>query len=433
MLPPGSCGYPVIGDKSIELLRDPMKFFNKRISQYSNRIFQDRILNTCTVFVCCPLAAKELLQDKSDDFEMGYKSFLYGLYGDNILFEDGSRASQLKSLLVSLMNHNTNSQEIVEKCFNPLFSSLTTRDEPVCVYTEFKQFMIQFCFQLFLDLDFTESQELVEEIQNLAADHWHGLITMPLNVRIPFAGKSTYGLALDAKAKLLLHIRHLLSESNSSSKAQDSDSLFKRLKDSTFPQDGDAEQNLLLFVSAVIPKAFASIITSFIVQMAGPEKKSLRERCRNEKSFLSHCLLEVERLWPPFLGGRRIAKCDTSLGSYKVPKGYAVLYVTKSAHTDPQIFPNPLAFNPDRWATCNKDHKDLLLCFGAGLRGCIGTALIQNILLSILTRLINKFDWELSCDSIDDANDDATSMIYKYLPIARPSVLPGVVFSPITK
>lgn len=80
----------------------------------------------------------------------------------------------------------------------------------------------------------------------------------------------------------------------------------------------------------------------------------------------------------------------------------------------------------------NKDHKDLLLCFGAGLRGCIGTALIQNILLSILTRLINKFDWELSCDTTDGAND-ASSMIYKYLPIARPSVLPGVVFSPITE
>ena len=46
---------------------------------------------------------------------MGYKSFLYGLYGDNILFEDGGRASQLKGLLVSLMNHNTNSQEIVAK------------------------------------------------------------------------------------------------------------------------------------------------------------------------------------------------------------------------------------------------------------------------------------------------------------------------------
>ena len=44
--------------------------------------------------------------------------------------------------------------------------------------------MIQFCFQLFLDLDFTESQELVEEIQNLAADHWHGKCPGNILIRI---------------------------------------------------------------------------------------------------------------------------------------------------------------------------------------------------------------------------------------------------------
>lgn len=46
---------------------------------------------------------------------MGYKSFLYGLYGDNILFENQNRASQLRNIFVSLMNQYKDYQQIVDK------------------------------------------------------------------------------------------------------------------------------------------------------------------------------------------------------------------------------------------------------------------------------------------------------------------------------
>lgn len=34
----------------------------------------------------------------------------------------------------------------------------------------------------------------------------------------------------------------------------------------------------------------------------------VRKRARENEAYLDHVLLEVERLWPSFIGGRRVAK-----------------------------------------------------------------------------------------------------------------------------
>lgn len=71
------------------------------------------------------------------------------------------------------------------------------------------------------------------------------------------------------------------------------------------PDSGSAPQHLLLFISALIPKALASLLTSFTLALAG--EPQARRRALAEPRFLDHVLLEVQRLWPPFVGGRRIA------------------------------------------------------------------------------------------------------------------------------
>ena len=43
------------------MCRDPVKFVESRIRQHSSKIFQARVLNNPTVFVCSPLLIKEML------------------------------------------------------------------------------------------------------------------------------------------------------------------------------------------------------------------------------------------------------------------------------------------------------------------------------------------------------------------------------------
>lgn len=71
------------------------------------------------------------------------------------------------------------------------------------------------------------------------------------------------------------------------------------------PDSSSARQHLLLFISALIPKALASLLTSFTLALANDRQARLR--ALDEPCYLDGVLLEVQRLWPPFIGGRRIA------------------------------------------------------------------------------------------------------------------------------
>ena len=66
-----------------------------------------------------------------------------------------------------------------------------------------------------------------------------------------------------------------------------------------------AAHHLLLFISALIPKAMSSLLTSVVIELSKTENRRWRECCCDE-SLLEDVLLEVQRLWPPFFGGRRI-------------------------------------------------------------------------------------------------------------------------------
>ena len=46
----------------------------------------------------------------------------------------------------------------------------------------------------------------------------------------------------------------------------------------------------------------------------------MRAKARADSEFLNDVLLEVERLWPPIFGGRRLAIKDTKLSGFKIPK-----------------------------------------------------------------------------------------------------------------
>ena len=52
----------------------------------------------------------------------------------------------------------------------------------------------------------------------------------------------------------------------------DSGNILKHIKEAGFDDTTELAQHLLCFVSALVPKALASLLTSFTLMTAGPEK-----------------------------------------------------------------------------------------------------------------------------------------------------------------
>lgn len=61
------------------------------------------------------------------------------------------------------------------------------------------------------------------------------------------------------------------------------------------PIKHDAVRNILVFVSAVIPKALASILTSFVIELAKPYNVSTFSRHYKNTSFY-YCGCDVEQM-----------------------------------------------------------------------------------------------------------------------------------------
>ncbi len=107
---------------------------------------------------------------------------------------------------------------------------------------------------------------------------------------------------------------------------------------------------------------------------------------------------EAMRLYPPaYMMGRR-ARNDLTVGGAAVKKGQIVLINISGIHRRPEAFPNPDAFDPERFEPEREKQLSPLayMPFGGGARICIGNqfALMEGHLL--LATLARKFRFELT-------------------------------------
>lgn len=59
------------------------------------------------------------------------------------------------------------------------------------------------------------------------------------------------------------------------------------------------------------------------------------------------------------------------MAGYALPEGTTVTTQAFTQHRSSDIFPDPLAFRPDRWENPTQEMKDMFMPFGGGTRGIL--------------------------------------------------------------
>ncbi len=135
--------------------------------------------------------------------------------------------------------------------------------------------------------------------------------------------------------------------------------------------------------------------------------------------YTSSVIAESMRLFPPVYVVGREATTDLELGGYRVKRGYTVLMSQWVNHRDPEYFPDPEAFRPERWENglAKRIPKFAYYPFGGGQRICVGNSFALMEAAIILAAVGQRYKFTLDPEAVIEIKPQITLMPAYDIPV----------------
>jgi cytochrome P450 len=111
--------------------------------------------------------------------------------------------------------------------------------------------------------------------------------------------------------------------------------------------------------------------------------------------YLRQVIQETMRLYPPVWGiGRSVAQAD-EIDGFAIERGADITLSAYVTHRHPDFWPNPEAFDPDRFADPSAHHRFAYFPFSGGPWQCIGNAFALMEAELIVATVLQRYRLEL--------------------------------------
>ncbi|KAL6220604.1 hypothetical protein ACLB2K_008360 [Fragaria x ananassa] len=228
-----------------------------------------------------------------------------------------------------------------------------------------------------------------------------------------------YYKGIKARRRLMTTFKNMIDRRRSRKEYRE-DFLQSMLDKDSYPpneklQDSEIMDNLLTLIIAGQTTTAAAIMWS--VKFLD-ENKEAQDRLREEQlsiskskpakasvtlediKDMSYCLKVVKEtlrmanvlLWFP-----RIALSDCTIQGFEIKKGWHANIDATCIHYDPDLYAEPMQFNPDRFDEMQKPYS--FIPFGSGPRTCLGINMAKVTMLVFLHRLTSGYRWTV--DDLD--------------------------------
>jgi cytochrome P450 len=175
--------------------------------------------------------------------------------------------------------------------------------------------------------------------------------------------------------------------------------------------DNDIVNHMIFLMMAAHDTSTSTVTTMAYNLAAHPE---WQQRCREESDRLGDGPLDIDslaklesldlvmnesiRLVTPVQWAMRQTVRDTDLLGYYIPKGTNVIAYPGMNHRLPELWTDPMKFDPERFTEPRNEHKRhryAFTPFGGGAHKCIGMVFGQLEIKTILHRLLRRYRLEL--------------------------------------
>ncbi|EHR53658.1 cytochrome P450 [Saccharomonospora marina XMU15] len=137
---------------------------------------------------------------------------------------------------------------------------------------------------------------------------------------------------------------------------------------------------------------------------------------------LESVIKEALRLHPPLILLLRMAKDDLEVNGYRIPKGSLVGATPAVSNRIPEDFPDPDAFDPDRYVEPRQEdivNRWTWIPFGAGRHRCVGAMFATIQLKAIFSVLLRQFEFSFAQPQETYRNDHSKMVVQ----LAQPCVV----------
>ena len=119
----------------------------------------------------------------------------------------------------------------------------------------------------------------------------------------------------------------------------------------------------------------------------------------NEMSYMDMVINETLRMCPAALRLDRVCNKDYTYENIKIPKGQIWSLCIYALHYDPELYPEPEKFDPERFNEDNKKKREneAFMPFGTGPRNCIGMRFALLEIKFLISTILSKYKFN-KCD-----------------------------------
>ncbi|XP_061988020.1 beta-amyrin 28-monooxygenase-like [Rosa rugosa] len=441
-LPPGSTGWPIIGE-TLEYLRTakqgvPEKFIVDRRNKYSScKVFKTSLLRESMAVMCTAAGNKFLFSNENKLVKSWWPANFEKIFANSEKTDTTQESIRLRKVLspflkpdalhrcIGVMDEVTKQHLDVYWSFS-LFDYEKEDDEIVIikVHPLAKKYTFTLACRLFLNID---DPKLVAKLEEPIRHISSGFISLPLD----FPGtkfnrairaskqikKEIEKMIKQRRIDLHLHLLETSSDHEVAAAAFDHQDLLSRLLMETY-SDGEEmkESDIANKLYGLIVGAYDNISTTLVSivmhlsqlphvydtvlkeQMEIAESKAEGELLNwgdlKKMKYSWRVACEVLRLLPPILGTFREAITDFAYEGYLIPKGMKLHWNMYATHKNPDYFPDPEKFDPSRFQGQGPAPYSFVP-FGGGPRMCPGKEYARFKILVFMHNVVTRFKWEM--------------------------------------
>ncbi|XP_047962893.1 abscisic acid 8'-hydroxylase 4-like [Salvia hispanica] len=409
-LPPGSMGWPFIGETLRLYSQDPNIFLSTRHKRYGE-IFKTHILGYPSVMLAGPDAARFVLVTQAHLFKPTFPKSKEALIGPEALFfHQGDYHLRLRKLVRAGL-YPESLRRLVPGVQAAVVAALRSWADGgvVNTYNEMKKLSFEVgILAVFGHLELGYKQELKKNYGEVE----RGYNSFPTNLP-----GSTYRKAMKARKKLSEIIGEISRERREKKVVETEKDLLSCLLSSkdenggalSDEQIGDNVIGVLFAAQDTTASAMTWLVKYLhdnpkLLQAVKAEQKAIYEANDEGESVLTwnqtrnmpltnKVIMETLRMASIISFTFREAVTDVEYKGCLIPKGWKVMPLFRNIHHNPEFFADPQKFDPTRFEDSPKPNT--FFPFGGGVHSCPGNELAKLQMLILVHHLASQFRYEL--------------------------------------